>query len=159
MGIKDRISIVLWAKKFIHKHHLMKMVQDRADEIVLQVNNFKQVFKELFEDGLPSFWDEEGRMFSQEHYHSLLVQIRMDHSKFDDLEKGLTGKTIVDKLTENYEILQKFLLVRKGLPKVSYETYMELEVAIREMMECDTPSSEQWKVVERFGKTKYILHS
>jgi len=60
MGIKDRISIVLWAKKFIHKHHLMKMVQDRADEMVLQVNNFKQVFKELFEDGMPSFWDEEG---------------------------------------------------------------------------------------------------
>ena len=81
-------------------------------------------------------------MFSQEHYHRLLVQSCMDHSKFDDLE-----------------ILQKFLLVRKGLPKVSYEVYMELEVAIREMMECDTPISEQWKGVERFEKTKYILHS
>ena len=60
----------------------------------------------------------------------------------------------MDKLTEDFEILQKFLLVRKGLPKVSCEAYMELEVAIREMMECDTPSSEQWNVVERFGKTK-----
>ena len=83
----------------------------------------------------------------------------MDHSKFDDLEKILTGKTIVDKLIEDFEILQKFLLVRKGLPKVSYEAYMELEVSIREMMECDTLSTEQWKAVERFGKTKYILHS
>ena len=83
----------------------------------------------------------------------------MDHSKFDDLEKGLTGKAIVDKLTEDFEILQKFLLVRKRLPKVSYEAYMELEVAIREMMECDTPSMERWKAVERFGQTKYILHS
>ena len=64
MGIKDRISIVLWAKNFIHKHHLMKTVQDKADEMVSQVNNFKQVFKELFEDGLPSFWDKEGWMFS-----------------------------------------------------------------------------------------------
>ena len=66
---------------------------------------------------------------------------------------------LVDKLTEDFEILQNLLLVRRGLPKVSYEAYMELEVAIREMMECDTPSSEQWKAVERFGKTKYILHS
>ena len=63
------------------------------------INDFRQVFKELFEDGLPSFWDEEGRLFSQEHYHSLLVQSHMDHSKFDDLVKGMTGKVIVDKLT------------------------------------------------------------
>ena len=158
MGIKDRISIVLCAKRFIHKHHLMKTVQDKSEELLLQVNNFKQDFKELFEDGLPSFWDEEGQMFSQKNYHNLLVQCRMDHSKFNDLEKILTGKTIVDMLTEDFEILQKFAIIRSRLPKKSYEAYMELEVAIREMMECDTPSSEQWKAVERFGKTKYILH-
>ena len=64
IGVKDRIAMVLWDKKFIHKHHLMKAVQDKADEMISQVDDFKQAFKELFEDGLPSFWDEEGRMFS-----------------------------------------------------------------------------------------------
>jgi len=73
IGVKDRVEMVLWAKRFIHKHHLMKTVQDKADEMISRVNDFKQDFKELFEDGLPSFWDEEGRMFSQEHYHNLLV--------------------------------------------------------------------------------------
>ena len=34
MGIKDRISILLWAKKFIHKHHLMNTVQDKENEIL-----------------------------------------------------------------------------------------------------------------------------
>ena len=82
----------------------------------------------------------------------------MDHSKFDDLVKGLTGKVIVDKLTEDFEILQKFLIVRGGLPTMSYETYMDLEVSIREMIEYDIPSAEQWRAMERFGKTKYILH-
>ena len=82
----------------------------------------------------------------------------MDHSKFDDLVKGLMGKVIVDKLTEDFEILQKFLIVRGGLPNMSYETYMDLEVSIREMIEYDIPSAEQWRAVERFGKTKYILH-
>ena len=89
----------------------------------------------------------------------MLVQSRMDHSKFDNLEKGMTGKAIVDKLTEDFEILQKFLIIRRGLPKISYESYMELEVSIREMMEYDTPITEQWKAIERFGKTNYILHS
>ena len=98
-------------------------------------------------------------MFSQEHYHNLLVQSRMDHSKFDDLEKGLTRKVIVDKLTEDFEILQKFLIIRGKLPKVSYEAYMELEVSIRKMIEYDIPSTEQWRAIEIFRKMKYILHS
>ena len=82
----------------------------------------------------------------------------MDHSKFEDLVKGLTGKVIVDKLIEDFEILQKFLIVRGGLPTVSYEAYVDLEVFIQEMIEYDIPSAEQWRAVERFGKTKYILH-
>ena len=82
----------------------------------------------------------------------------MDHSKFEDLVKGLTGKIIVEKLTEDFEILQKFLIIRKGLPAVSYEAYVDLEVSIREMTEYDTPNAEQWRIVEIFGKTKYILH-
>ena len=50
LGINDRVSIVMWAKKIIHKHHLIKMVQDKSEGLSLQVNNFKQEFKELFEE-------------------------------------------------------------------------------------------------------------
>ena len=82
----------------------------------------------------------------------------MDHSKFDDLVKGIMEKVIVDKLTEDFEILQKFVIVRGGLPTISYEAYMDLDVSIREIIEYDIPSAEQWRAVERFRKTKYILH-
>ena len=123
-----------------------------------QINDFRCDFKELFEEGLPSFWDDEGRLFSQEHYHSLLVQNCMDHSKFEYLVKGLIGKIIIEKLIEDFEILQKFFIVRGGFSTVSYEAYVDLEVSIREMTEYDTPSVEQWRTMERFRKTKYILH-
>ena len=83
----------------------------------------------------------------------------MDHSKFEDLVKVLIGKAIVEKLTEDFEILDRFLIIKKGLPAMSYESYVDLEVSIREMIEYDTPNVEKWKIVEKFGKTKYILHS
>ena len=83
----------------------------------------------------------------------------MDHSKFKDLVKGLTWKIIVEKLKEDFEILDKFLIIKKGLFVVSYEAYVDLEVSIREITEYDTQNVEQWKIVEKFGKTKYILHS
>ena len=88
----------------------------------------------------------------------MLVQNHMDHSKFEDLVKGLTRKIIMEKLTEEFKILQKFLIVRGGLPTVSYEAYVDLEVSIREMTEYNIPSEKQWRTTERFGKTKYILH-
>ena len=124
-----------------------------------QIKDFRAAFKNLFDDGLPSFWDDEGRLFSQEWCHILLVKNHMDHSKFEYLVKGLTRKVIVEKLTEDFEILDRFLIIKKGLPAVSYECYVDLEVSIIEMTEYDTPNMEQWKIVEKFGKTKYILHS
>ena len=96
-------------------------------------------------------------MLPQEHYNHLIVRARMDHSNFNELEKSLSGQTIVDVLTEDFKVLQKFTAIRTRLPKKSYKIYMELEVAIREMMESDTPSSKQWKAVERLGKTKFTL--
>ena len=77
----------------------MKVVQDKANKMSSQIKHFKLAFKDLFDDGLPSFCDDEGCLFSQEQYHSLLVQNRMDHSKFEYLVKGLIGKVIVEKLT------------------------------------------------------------
>ena len=57
----------------------------------------------------------------------------MDHSKFEYLVKGLIGKIIVEKLTKDFEILEKFLIIKKGFPTMSYEAYVDLEVSIREM--------------------------
>ena len=96
-----------------------------------QIKDFRVAFKDLFDDGLPSFWDDEGGLFSHEQYHSLLVQNSIDHYKLEDLVKGLTGKVIVEKLTEDFEILDRFLIIKKELPAVSYESYVDLEVSIR----------------------------
>ena len=137
----------------------MKVVQDKANKMSSQIKDFRLAFKDLFDDGLPSFWDDEGQLFSQEQYRSLLVQNSMDHSKFENLVKGLMGKVIVEKLIEYFEILDRFLIIKKGFPAVSYESYVDLEVSIREMTEYDTPNVEQWNFVEKFGKTKHILHS
>ena len=64
IGIKDRVAIVLWSKKFINKHQLMKVVQDKVNAMSSWISDSRRAFRELFEDGLPSFWDEEGRLFS-----------------------------------------------------------------------------------------------
>ena len=90
MGIRDWIAIILWPRNFINKHNLVKVVQEKSNQMLLQFKYFKQMFQEHFDEGLPPFWDDNGKLFSQEQYHKLPVYEHMDHSKFEELRKGLT---------------------------------------------------------------------
>ena len=88
--------------------------------MILQIRDFKQILQTLFNDGLPSFWDNDGRLLSQEQYHNLLVHSHMDHSKFEDLAKQLNGKVIIEKLTDDFEIFDQFLITQSNFPPLLY---------------------------------------
>ena len=65
MGIRDRLSIILWDRNLINKHNLVKVVQEKANQMLLEVNDFKKMFQDHFDEGLPPFWDDYGKLFSQ----------------------------------------------------------------------------------------------
>jgi FtsZ-binding cell division protein ZapB len=157
IGVKDRTAIIIWARKIIGKHNHIKNVQTKAEQMEQSVQDFKDLFSQLFNKGLPSFWDGRGNLISQEEYNVLLTQVRMDHSKFEDLEEGLKGVTIVDKLMNDFEVLSQFRTIRSGLPTILYASCIELEILVKEMVDYDIPSESQWKEIVRLGKTKYKI--
>jgi hypothetical protein len=78
----------------------------------------------------------------------------MDHSKFENLEENLKEATLVENLITDFEILNQFKEVNIGLPVMTYVSYIDLEILIKEMMEYDIPYDLQWKEIVRLGKTK-----
>ena len=66
IGIRYKLAIILWAIKFINKHNLVKVVQDKTNQMLLHVKYFKQMFQEHFDEGLPPFWDDNGQLLSLE---------------------------------------------------------------------------------------------
>ena len=78
----------------------------------------------------------------------------MDHSKFEYLEEGLKGITIVDKLMNYFEVLSQFRTIRSGLPTILYASRIELEILVKGMVDYDIPYEIQWKETIRLGKTK-----
>jgi hypothetical protein len=123
-------------------------------QIEYNIQEFKNAFEDLFVKGLPSFWDGKGSLYNQEDYHSLLMQCRMDHSKFEDMEETLKGPSLVENLATNFEILNKFKTVKVNIPAMSYATCIDLEILIKEMMDYGIPSDPQWKEIMWLGKTK-----
>ena len=47
-------------------------------------------------------------MLTQKEYHEKLIECRLDHTYFTDINQSLSGKTIVDKLADEFEIFFDF---------------------------------------------------
>jgi hypothetical protein len=86
------------------------------------IQEFKDIFEQLFIKGLPPFWDGKGKLYDQEKYNSLLTQCRMDHSKFEGLEENLKGWSLVEYLATEFEILNQFKTIKIGFLTMNYAT-------------------------------------
>jgi hypothetical protein len=86
IGIQDKTTLIIWARRVIAKHNLLKSVQTKATQMDQSMQEFKDLFEELFIKGLLPFWDGKGELYDHEEYNACLNQCRMDHSKFKTLE-------------------------------------------------------------------------
>ena len=127
-NIKDRISIITWARKVVNKHHHLDIVQVDIDRMTHQVKMFMDMFDPLFKKGLPLFWEEKGSMLSQKEYQDHLNECRLDRKKFVDMQKSLLGKEIVDKLADYFEMIFSFKSTCARILHFSYRDHVELRV-------------------------------
>ena len=154
IGVNEKIALIIWAKRIIAKHNLLKLVQTKDVQMEQRIQEFKDTFKQLFIKGLPPFWDGKGKLYNQEEYNSLLTQCRMDHSKFESMEENMKGPILVEYLATDVEILNQFKTMKIGLPTMSSTTYIDLDILIKDMMDYEIPSDSQWKEIVRLGKMK-----
>lgn len=96
--------------------------------------------------------------FSKDDYNTLFTQIRMDHSKFEDIEKGLKGEVIINNLSNDFNILDQFQVIKSNLPLISISSCVELQVLLREVMDYEIPSQSCWDQVKKLGRMKYTAY-
>ena len=89
LGVKDKSSIMIQAKRFIGKHDMKENVKAKVEQMQKEVQQLKGTFKDMFEKWIPSFWDGNGKMILKGKYDSLSEEIRIDHAKFQDMEENL----------------------------------------------------------------------
>ena len=59
-NIKDKNTIINWARKAVNKYHHLDIIQDKIDIMTHQLKLFKDIFDPLFKKGLLFFWEENG---------------------------------------------------------------------------------------------------
>ena len=74
------------------------------------------------------------------------------------MNQSLSGKTVVDKLIVDFEIINTFITICSQLPPISYVDHVELRVLEKEITNLELPYLDQWKMIAKFGRIKYKLH-
>ena len=80
----------------VKKHQHLDTVQDKIDIMAHQLKLFRDMFDHLFKKGLPLFWEEKGGIPIQKEYQDNLIDCRLDHTNFANMQQSLYGKTIMD---------------------------------------------------------------
>ena len=65
VGIQDRVDLIVQANKYIVKDTLAREVALKENLLKSRAEQFKNMFRNVFSQGLPSFWDEEGTVVAE----------------------------------------------------------------------------------------------
>ena len=114
---------------------------ERANFLFQRSKDFKVLFKDLFELGLPFFWNEEGYVLSD----AKLQERAKDTSDIDQLPSIIRGKDLHEVLSKDFTILHQLRHLNKGFPPLSYKLYVELDALNRNMLVSNFPTSMIWK--------------
>ena len=102
------------------------------------------MFKDIFIQGLPNFWDEEGVCTSESYYHLKLQEKINDITAIDNPGLIIRGQDIFDILDKYFFLFHKIRKLIFGLPPPSYNFYLELDVISREMLATTFPAKSVW---------------
>ena len=75
-NIKDRLSIITWARKVVNKRHHLDTVEANIRIMAYHVKLFMDMFDPLFKKVLPFFWEDKGIMLTKKEYQDRLIECK-----------------------------------------------------------------------------------
>jgi hypothetical protein len=148
--IEDREDLIAQARKYIIKDRLLKDMIEKANYL-LRVEDFKIIFKDIFEKNFPNFWDERGLFIAMNDHQVKILEKRNDISNIDQSKSNIKGKDIFDILEKDFYLLFMLRKIVNGLSPVTYSFYSELDVISREMLVVPFPTNPIWQRIYMFS--------
>ena len=76
-----------------------------------------------------------------------------------DMQQSLERKSIVDNMEDNFELVFTFRATCTKFLVFLCRDHVKLWVLEKEVAPINLPTSYQWREVEKFGRSKYTLHT
>ena len=109
------------------------------------------MFKNVFSQGLPSFWDEEGEIIFENDYLFELQKKENDTTLIDMLEQIIKGRDIFEVLDKDFFLFHETKKIIIRLPPPSYNFYLDFDVIKRDLLATAFPSNSVWQRIAQFA--------
>lgn len=154
VGVTNRFDLLFQAKKYVIKDSLAKEVIAKANHLVQRAQDFKTLFKDVFNQGLPFFWTEEGMLVSEVNYLTKLQEKAKYTSVINNLDPIIKGRDIFQILDKDLFLFHETKQIIYGLPPPSYKLYSDLDTLHIDLIAATFPPSSIWReIVELANKT------
>ena len=74
------------------------------------------------------------------------------------MQQTLSGKTIFDKLADDFELWFDLKAMYSKVPRASYSKAMELKAQAYDMAAAPLPGPDTWRIIHQYGSFKLTLH-
>ena len=138
---------------------MAKEVTMKANFLKTRAEQFKHMFKNLFDNGLPNFWNEEGAMIVESDYLSLWQHERDATTSIDQLDPIIRGHHIYDVLDKEFCLFYEVRRIISNMPPPSYNLYSHLNVVNRDLLAVAFPASSTWQRISQFANKWILLES
>ena len=109
------------------------------------------MFRNVFSQGFPSFWDEEGTVVAENEYLSKLQEKKDDTSSIDKLDPIINGHHIFEVLDGEFFLLYETRKIITNLPSPSYNLYSDLDVVNQDLLALAFSASLVWQRISQFS--------
>ena len=83
----------------------------------------------------------------------MLVECISYHTKFSYMQLSLSRKQIMENMVADFEMVFSLKATCACFPDYSYTDHVEFCVLSKEMFMFALPSVDQWKIVEKYGRS------
>ena len=133
------------------KDKMLQNTTGKAKYVLGRVSDFRVIFQNVFEHGLPNFWDEQGMFLSEVNYHEDFHQRKNDTFAFDHLSVVIKGQDIVNILENDSKLLSMMKETVISLPPITYLFYSELDADSRETLFVSFSANSIWQRISTFS--------
>ena len=120
---------------------MAREVASKSNFLKVRAEVFQNMFKNVFKEGLPSFWDGEGTVIAENEYLSKLQEKKNDTTLIDKLDQFIKGRDIFEVLDRELFLFYETRKIIISLPSPSYNFYSDLDVVNRDLLTAAFPAN------------------